>query len=73
MTENNSGKLTRELLRLLSEETLRAIARNLYEELDSAVSGSEESDRILRFTIMLEEELLSLRSRKEVKYHDLYS
>lgn len=68
MTENNSGKLTQELLRLLSEETLRAISRDLYKELDSAVLGSEECDLILRFTIMLEEELGSIQSQKAAEF-----
>jgi len=73
MIENDSEKLTQELLRLLSEETLRDILRELYKELDSAVLGSEECDLILRFTVMLEEELRSIQSQKAAEYHDLYS
>lgn len=72
MNERNSKKSIRELLRLLSGETLRAISRNLYKELDSAELGSEKCDLILRFLLVIEEELRSIQSRKEPEFFRSY-
>lgn len=69
---NEAREFLRGFLRLLSEETLRAISRGLYSELDSAELGPE-SDRIARYVLFSERELGEIRSIRAAEYHEAYS